>query len=259
MMVVTYALLEVLERAKMLEYIEMARNAYRHHDLENVIGRYGYGGDGLRAKVFDCGEELVVAFKGTTVPVGRRGSTARKDRILDEVLFTYCSGDTEECKSRKSQGLSDSGYYKEAVGLVGKVQELYPGRRIVLTGHSLGGAIASLIAMVSGLEAFALASPGEAYAAKLLGLCDRGKSYRNIVHIGMCNDAVFSGECSEGVCGMLGYRIQTRCHVGRAFCIRDRGYKSVVYHSLEAMREKLAAPGPIDIIEAEECSEQFEE
>jgi lipase ATG15 len=243
-----------MSRLRLLDYVGMAENSYRHHDLENVVGRYGYSSDGLRAKVFDYGEEVVVAFKGTTLAGLRGGRTVEKDRELDSVLFTYCSGreGREECRKDRERRLHDSGYFSDAMRIVGDARGLHPGRKVVLIGHSLGGAIASLVAMVSGLEAVAFGSPGEAYIAGLLGYLTR-KSHNNILHIGMCNDVIFSGRC--GACRILGYRVQTRCHVGRTLCIRDGGHQSMIYHSLEAIREKLM--GPIDVVDVD-CDEDGE-
>ncbi|CAD25253.1 similarity to PUTATIVE LIPASE [Encephalitozoon cuniculi GB-M1] len=246
--------LSFLDRVHLLEFIEMASNTYHSHDLDTVLATFGYDGDGLRAKVFGYDGKIVVAFKGTTLSIMglEIGRTSRKDKLLDRILYSICKD--KECEEEKIREFDSIGYFSDALEILGAIRRIYHEGRLVLTGHSLGGTIASLLGIRYNLPVVAFSSPGDAYAANILGLYDQGKCYDNIIHIGMCSDVVFRGECTKlySPCGILGYNIETRCHTGRSLCIRDGGWDSLVYHLLGMMRAKIMMSKEIVLIERKE-------
>lgn len=243
--------LNFLERIYLLEFIWMASNAYSSHDLDTVQARFGYDGDGLRAKVFRHDEKIVIAFKGTTLSVMGMGigKTSKKDKFLDKILYSICK--SRRCEEEKRMEFGRIGYFDDALKIIDSVKEAYPESRLVLTGHSLGGTIASLAGIRYGLPVMAFSSPGDAYMANILGLYTIGRAYDNIVHIGMCNDVVFKGECNKpySPCSILGYSIETKCHIGRSLCIKDGGKDSLAYHPIDVMKEKIMMPEEIVLIE----------
>ena len=56
-----------LECNKLLKFIEMADHAYYGRDLDTLLSKFGYDKDGLRVKVFEYEDDMVIAFKGTTL------------------------------------------------------------------------------------------------------------------------------------------------------------------------------------------------
>lgn len=247
--------LELPERAGLLDLIEMANNAYYDHDLDTLLFKVGYDRDGLRIKVFEYDGRVVVAFKGTTLSLAglHTGKTSRKDKILDGILYSYCPTDDDGCVERKIRDFNNIGYFNDAVDVLDTVRGIHSGRDMLLIGHSLGGTLASLVGIKYNLPVLAFSSAGDAYMASILGLYDTDKDYNNIVHIGMCNDAVFRGECDGpySPCGIMGYRIKTKCHVGRSFCIRDSSSSHLIYHPISTMRRKIETFGKVVLVESE--------
>ena len=127
----------------------------------------------------------------------------------------------------------------------------YPDATVWFTGHSLGGALASLLALEAGSAAFCYEAPGETLYAERLGFKldrkDMGQyrtcflsarphraatltRHRNlpptscgpwtspaIYHFGNTADPIFTGECNgpASTCFLTGYAMETTCHVGQ--------------------------------------------
>ncbi|KAH9411633.1 hypothetical protein HK407_04g07400 [Ordospora pajunii] len=236
-------MLSFTNRVNLLAFADMAANTYSKSSLSNELAVFGYGDSRLRAKAFAHGTSVVVAFKGTSPAfMGiETGRTSKADKFIDKVLYSICN--THECELQKRKDLNRTGYLADALQIVQSVANMYPGKSLVLTGHSMGGTIASLTATILNLPAIVFSSPGDAYIARILGAGMPKNVHRSIIHVGMCNDAVFKGECSKayGPCGVFGYSIQTKCHVGTAFCISSDGWSSVLYHPIGVIKSKLAS------------------
>lgn len=73
----------------------------------------------------------------------------------------------------------------------------YPNATVWLTGHSLGGAVASLIGQTFGVPAVSFESPGDSLAAKRLHLPHApGTPNPPIWHFGHTADPIFIGVCT---------------------------------------------------------------
>jgi len=68
-----------------------------------------------------------------------------------------------------------------------------PAANIYTTGHSLGGALASVSANYYGLKCIAFNSPPDALASESLGL---DTTNPNIYHYGIGTDPIFIGKCN---------------------------------------------------------------
>jgi lipase ATG15 len=110
---------------------------------------------------------------------------------------------------------------------------MYPHASIWLTGHSLGGAIASLVAQSNRMPAFTYEAPGDALYASRIGLIpefsetdpfDRFEYFKSlhIYQFGNTLDPIFLGLCNgpTSSCYYSGYAMESRCHVGKV-CIFD--------------------------------------
>jgi len=102
----------------------------------------------------------------------------------------------------------------------------YPSSDIWLVGHSLGGALASLLGSTFGLPAVAFESPGERLAATRLRLSLPPPSDGNngsltpdvpITHVYHNADPIPQGACTgfRSPCTRAGYALETRCHLGK--------------------------------------------
>jgi putative lipase involved disintegration of autophagic bodies len=88
-------------------------------------------------------------------------------------------------------------YYDYAANIYMDVADRYPGATIWLTGHSLGGAIATLLGQTFGVPAVSFESPGDRLAAQRLHL-PRGPGAADmpIWHFGHTADPIFIGVCT---------------------------------------------------------------
>jgi len=101
-------------------------------------------------------------------------------------------------------------------GLVEQLREYYPGANIWLVGHSLGGALASLLGSTFGLPAVAFESPGERLASTRLNLVL--PPVQPVTHVYLNSDPIPQGTCTGfgSACVAAGYALETRCHLGKS-------------------------------------------
>ncbi|KAG8924053.1 putative lipase atg15 [Tulasnella sp. 408] len=117
---------------------------------------------------------------------------------------------------------------KTPQNLYNNLTYLYPKANIWIVGHSLGGALASLLGNTFGVPVVGFESPGERMAAKRLHLPMPPPSPYNFdstYHVYHTADPVPLGVCTgwNGLCSKGGYAMETRCHMG----------KSIVYDTVE--------------------------
>jgi lipase ATG15 len=113
---------------------------------------------------------------------------------------------------------------------------LYPTSTIWLVGHSLGGALASLLGSTFGFPAVAFESPGELLAAQRLHLPLPPSSILDdeeaettshllprsapvaVTHVYHNADPIPLGTCTglRSPCERAGYALQTKCHLGKS-------------------------------------------
>ncbi|KAF8921079.1 alpha/beta-hydrolase [Mucidula mucida] len=261
----------------------MSANAYalpgqkNWYDLDvswNTSFPYGWedAKDGFRGHVFISSDNstVVLAIKGTTV----QGSTSKKDKFNDNLLFSCCCAHVDfswvfrtVCKCYRSNWrcddscvsdalIEDSMFYSIGVSLVNDLMFLYPSSDIWLVGHSLGGALASLLGSTFGLPAVAFESPGERLAAERLHLPMPpplpGSSSTSfpvpITHVYHNSDPIPQGTCTgfASPCAQAGYALETHCHLGKSIVfdtvnrlgwrvdIRYHVIKNVILKVLEA-------------------------
>jgi lipase ATG15 len=89
--------------------------------------------------------------------------------------------------------------------------------KVILTGHSLGGALATMLGLVFDKTAVSFESPGERNYMEKAGISYKKSAEQNIFHIGHNADIIFTGKCNGRLswCRTGGYFINTKCHLGK--------------------------------------------
>ncbi|CAO1616715.1 unnamed protein product [Sympodiomycopsis kandeliae] len=235
----------------------------------NLSESFGWIDDGIRGHVFSSGpnnEVVVVSLKGTSAALFPGGDdTARRDKLNDNLLFSCCcarvswtwspvcpcpfDGSTcsQPCLERSL--LHQSVYYPLITDLYNNISYNYPNSQIWVTGHSLGGALASLIGYTFGVPGITYEAPAERMAAKRLHLPMPPGSQRNrdgkqmskqvdmqtskyeppelpITHVFHTADPIPMGTCTgqTSLCGQAGYAMESTCHAGQVVIYNTTGH-----------------------------------
>ena len=244
----------ITDKDTVLAFAAMTQNAYvaKEGDPEwlDVPGSYNYSqsfgweGDGLRGHIFadQNNSTIVMTLKGTSVAVFDGAETTTNDKVNDNLFFSCCCGQggqylwrqvcdcsssTYTCNSTcVLQALHDENrYYRAALDLYSNVTALYPDSDLWLVGHSLGGSVSSLLGQTYGLPTITFEAPGEALAARRLGLpsppgthpgAPQTRQYTGSYHFGHTADPIYMGTCNGATsgCTLGGYAMETRCHTG---------------------------------------------
>ena len=250
----------VTDRDTIVALASMSANAYDQKQQGNwdwvdqngfnYSDSFGWDFDGLQGHVFadEGNKTIVVSIKGTSTAIWDGADTTTPDKENDNLFFSCCCGQgghtlwrqvcdcatsTYTCNSTcLGQALmGENRYYKASLELYGNITELYPDSNVWLTGHSLGGGVASFLGLTFGNPAVTYESPGNALPAYRLGLPSppdtepgRLQTRKNtgIYNIGHTADPIFMGTCNTATsgCTLGGYALETGCHVGLT-CIYD--------------------------------------
>ncbi|KAK9466244.1 Alpha/Beta hydrolase protein [Lipomyces arxii] len=229
----------------------------------NESSGFGWDRTGVRGHVFadDTNSTVIIAIKGTSAAMLDSDSeTSGNDKVNDNLLFSCCCArisrlwstvcDCYESGYKCSQSCIEDAlygedkYYRALLDLYKNTTELYPDANIWATGHSLGGAMASLLGRTFGLPTVAFEAPAEKLAAKRLHLpfppVADGES-ELIWHFGNTADPVFMGVCNgaTSACWVGGYAMETTCHSGLE-CVYDtvgdyKWHVSISSHRIRAV------------------------
>lgn len=219
---------------------------------------FGWEGDGLRGHIWgdETNSTIVIGLKGTSLAVFDGEGTTTNDKINDNLFFscccaqqgqwTYhqvcdCATGTYQCNDtcvRKALQ-KENRYYQAARELYANVTELYPEASIWLTGHSLGGAVSSLLGLTYGLPTITFEAVPEAMAARRLGLpapphanplLHQTRQYTGTYHFGHTADPIYIGTCNGATasCSYAGYALESTCHAGYECTydtVADKGWR----------------------------------
>ncbi|KAF8842632.1 alpha/beta-hydrolase [Paxillus ammoniavirescens] len=237
---------DVTDRETLLALAKMSNNAYYAgkeagwYDIDGFNTSIPIGwspaDDGLRGHIFVSSDNstVILTLKGTSAGwiTGGGGPTVRKDKLNDNMLFSCCCarvGPTWStvCGCYKGSGRcgqdcvetalrDDDLYYSVAVDLYNNITSMYPNANIWVIGHSLGGALSSLIGTTFGAPVVAFEAPAEKLAATRLHL-PSPPSTQHITHVIHTADPIAMGICNgvTSSCAIAGYAMETRCHLGK--------------------------------------------
>lgn len=229
---------------------------------------FGWEGDGLRGHIFadEGNKTIIIGLKGTSPAVFDGDGTTTRDKLNDNLLFSCCCAQggqyfwRQVCDCQSSTYTCNSTclvkalksktrYYQASVDLYNNVTELYPDSNVWIVGHSLGGAVSSLLGLTFGLPVVTFEAPGDDLAARRLGLPlpprglqgpdppNRGK-YTGARHFGHTADPVFMGTCNgaTATCTIGGYAMESQCHTGLQCVydtVNDLGWRvGIGYHKI---------------------------
>lgn len=225
----------------------------------------GWEGDGIRGHVFydNVNNIVVLSLKGTSaqgLPGSGIDETTVNDKLNDNILFSCCCARvsylwTTACGCYVKSNTCDEicleselrrkdRYYKAALDIFQQVELEYSNATMWLTGHSLGGALASLVGRTFGIPAVTFEAPGEELASERLHLPKPPglpEYQEGIWHFGHTADPIFMGTCNgaSSTCSMAGYAMETACHTGRVCVydvVKDKGwYVNMLHHRIHTV------------------------
>ncbi|TBU07572.1 putative lipase [Hamiltosporidium magnivora] len=216
---------------------------------------FGFDTNGMKVIFFDNYKNYVLAIKGTSLIFDGLNSrnSYKRDKMNDILIYSCCCtkslfpwinfncGANNVCNLNTwNDNYNKYSYLNEIEQIINYVKENYKDKEIILTGHSLGGGIASLMAAKHNLKGIIFSSPGEKRCAINSGIYNPNYDYSNILNIGMCTDTIFKGQCTENNpwCRIAGFDLETECHIGNVICIFDiTDNMSLLKHKISYMKK----------------------
>ncbi|KHN97659.1 autophagy lipase [Metarhizium album ARSEF 1941] len=251
---------DVTDKGTVLSLAYMAANAYVEKedaadwlDIGEPFNRsadFGWQSDGLRGHIWADHDNstIVIGLKGTSPAVFDGDGTTTNDKINDNLFFSCCCAQqgqwtwhqvcdcatsTYSCNNTcVTKSLrEESRYYAAARELYSNVTERYPDSTVWIVGHSLGGAVSSLLGLTYGLPVVTFEAVPEALAATRLGLpippgsdpkAPQTRGNTGAYHFGHTADPIYIGTCNGATasCSFAGYALETACHTGSE-CVYD--------------------------------------
>ncbi|CAG8054763.1 unnamed protein product [Penicillium nalgiovense] len=258
----------ITDKQTVLTFAQMTANDYieepgtgQWHTINgrfNYSGSFGWQKDGLRGHIYSdkTNSTVVISLKGTSPALFDGAGTTTNDKVNDNLFFSCCCGQggsylwRQSCDCQSAtftanltciiESMNDENrYYRAAIDLYSNVTEIYPDANIWMTGHSLGGAMTSLVGLTFGLPVVTFEAVPEALPAARLGLPSppghdprfpQSRQFTGAYHFGHTADPVFMGTCNgiNSICTWGGYAMESVCHTGQVCMydtVADKGWR----------------------------------
>ena len=263
-------------------FAKMTSNAYvarvfagwRNVTDYDLADGFGWDEPGLRGYIFvnKAKSIVITSFKGTSIFLAG-GDTVSRDKDQDNKMFSCCCGRvdiswipvcgcysggylsrsntcSETCLKDALRSDPDS-YFLQAQAIVDQLRQIYPTAKFWFTGHSLGGAVANLMALANeGSASISFEAPGEALYARRMGLIPEKEGADSlpppIWNFGVSTDPIFMGKCNgvTSSCYHSGYALETGCHTGHD-CVWEReGREDVGTHRIDWVIDNVILADP---------------
>ncbi len=262
--------------AKMTSNAYFARvfSGWRNVSDYDTVDGFGWDSPGLRGYIFvnRARDIVIISFKGTSILLAG-GDTVNRDKDQDNKMFSCCCGRVDiswipvcgcysggylsrgqSCSNQclKSTLITDQdSYFLQAQSIVDQIRQIYPTARLWFTGHSLGGAVANLMALANeGTASMTFEAPGEMLYAQRIGIIpetgDPNEKPRPIWNFGVSTDPIFMGRCNgvTSSCYMAGYAMETGCHTGHDCTWIREGREDVGTHRIDWVIDNLIMADP---------------
>lgn len=251
----------ITDRGTVVTLAYMSADAYVEHTTDgewlevgkpfNRSADFGWESDGLRGHIFadESNSTVVIGLKGTSMAVFDGEGTTTNDKENDNLFFSCCCAQqgpwlwhqvcdcatgTYSCNNTcVVQALRrENRYYQAGRELYSNVTAMYPNSNIWITGHSLGGAVGSMLGLTYGVPVVTFEAVPEALPVARLGLPvppgvepnapPQTRENTGAFHFGHTADPVYVGTCNGATasCSYGGYAMETACHTGRE-CVYD--------------------------------------
>ncbi|CAI7666670.1 unnamed protein product [Penicillium viridicatum] len=242
------------------DYIEEPGTGQWHtiHGKFNYSGSFGWQKDGLRGHIYSdkTNGTVIISLKGTSPALFDGAGTTTNDKVNDNLFFSCCCGQggsylwRQSCDCQSAtytanltcivESMTDENrYYQAAIDLYSNVTEIYPDANIWMTGHSLGGAMTSLVGLTFGLPVVTFEAIPEALPAARLGLPSppgydprfpQARQFTGSYHFGHTADPIYMGTCNgiNSICTWGGYALESACHTGQLCTydtVADKGWR----------------------------------
>ncbi|KAJ5501168.1 Lipase class 3 [Penicillium expansum] len=258
----------ITDKQTVLTFAQMTANDYieepgtgQWHTINgkfNYSGSFGWQKDGLRGHIYSdkTNSTVVISLKGTSPALFDGAGTTTNDKVNDNLFFSCCCGQggsylwRQSCDCQSAtftanltcivESMNDENrYYRAAIDLYSNVTEIYPDANIWMTGHSLGGAMTSLVGLTFGLPVVTFEAVPEALPAARLGLPSppgydprfpQSRQFTGSYHFGHTADPIYMGTCNgiNSICTWGGYAMESACHTGQVCTydtVADKGWR----------------------------------
>jgi lipase ATG15 len=212
--------------------------------------------DQIKCYLFKKDNVNIIAIKGTSISfIPSTLDTVKNDRFNDNMFFSCCYYkqskeynqylDKNICKNDNNK-ICNKACYLESINIdlnyINTITNIienikkdinFDTETILFTGHSLGGALATIAGLKYNKQVISFDSPGTRHYVNLLGLTG---NTNHIYNFGHTADSIMHGDC-DTLCKTWGYNLDTECHIGNT-CIYDSKKKlgyfdGIRYHQLK--------------------------
>lgn len=268
----------------------MSHNAYLNINDTNWIDTetnkttdIRYSDETVHAYLFSdmTGYINIVSFKGTSL--GISGTITYNDRFNDNLFYSCCyykessmfdkricdpnDKDKKECHREcyTNSTQYENNYFTLAKVIMKNVFDTLDSHNTftILTGHSLGGTLATLMGLEYDLPVVTFNSPGEKNYVGLMDMKYNNSTLDKIFHYGHDADIIFTGKCYGTLswCGIAGYIVETKCHLGKSCVYNATGElgigESILTHPINYVLKNIIPhwEKQMPVCVVEECQE----